>query len=166
MNILAFQRLAQVVSGLERTATGLPAFKYAADEKKDDKKKAPPRRKTKSMLEQAYPDYGKSLVSQRKQNPTTAGLGRAATTGTAGAILAALIARLYSRDPKAIGLAAGGGALLGGVPGFLSGKHEAESNYTKALALRRLGINNPAEMLVFDRSQILTPRVVEKGVRL
>lgn len=159
---------AQMFKGKPKPATTGTTVKPAktAAENEPPEQQVPPKRKKargRTMLEQAYPDYGRSLVSQRKQDPHTAGLVRGATTGTVGAVLAALLARMLTDKPSAVATSAMGGAALGGIPGYLSGKHEAESEYTKALALRRLGINNPAEMMVFDRSQILTPKVVRRG---
>ena len=37
------------------------------------------------------------------------------------------------------------GAAIGGIPGYFSGKAEAQSDYTKLLALRRLGVQSPGE---------------------
>lgn len=99
----------------------------------------------KPKMTSAYPDYRRSLVSQNRRNPTTAGIQRGVGTGITGAVLAALLARVLTDKPKAVGGAALAGLLAGGIPGFLSGREEARSDYTKLLALRRMGIQTPAE---------------------
>ena len=107
--------------------------------------------KVKAMMRAAYPDYGKSLVAQRRRDPTVAGIERGVGTGITGAVLGALIAAVLSKNPKHIALGAVGGGALAGIPGFMSGKAEAQSDYTKLLALRRLGVQSPAE---YDQAMI------------
>lgn len=122
--------------------------------------KAPPRHKP---TMRAYPDYSKSLATQRHAHPIAAGLARASGTGTAGAVLGALIARLISDKPNNVIAGAVGGGVAGAVPGFISGAREAESNYSKMLFLRRkLGINEPGELDVMLQSPTLVPGVTEK----
>lgn len=105
----------------------------------------PPRRSKPQMV--AYPDYTKSLVTQRRQNPAKAGLTRAGQTGLTGAVLGALVARLMSAKPQNIAAGALAGGAVGAVPGFISGKRQAESDYSKLLFLRRrAGINDPGEL--------------------
>lgn len=98
-----------------------------------------------NMMRAAYPDYGKSLVSQRRKDPHVAGVERGIGTGVTGAVLGALIASVLSRKPGAIATGALAGGALGGIPGYISGRAEAKSDYTKLLALRRLGIQSPGE---------------------
>lgn len=105
----------------------------------------PPRRPKPQMV--AYPDYTKSLVTQRRQHPVQAGLTRAGQTGLTAAVLGALVARLMSDKPQHIAAGALAGGAVGAVPGFVSGKREAESDYSKLLFLRRrAGINEPGEL--------------------
>lgn len=105
----------------------------------------PPHRSKPQMV--AYPDYTKSLVTQRRQNPAKAGLTRAGQTGLTGAVLGALVARLMSAKPQNIAAGALAGGAVGAVPGFISGKRQAESDYSKLLFLRRrAGINDPGEL--------------------
>lgn len=116
-----------------------------------NQRKKPNKGKLHAMMRAAYPNYGKSLVSQRRRDPQTAGIERGIGTGITGAVLGALIASVLSKKPGHIAAGAVGGGLLAGVPGYISGKAEAESDYTKLLALRRLGIQSPAE---YDQAMI------------
>ena len=115
----------------------------------------------------AYPDYRKSMVSQKKQEPIRAGLARGASTGALGAILGALLARTMASGDNAgtatlLGALAGG--LGGGIPGYLSGKADAESDYTRLLSLRRMGIKSPGERKVMEDQPELAQRMVEKEI--
>ena len=103
-------------------------------------------KRPKPLLEASYPEYDKSLVSQKKEDPTMSGLTRGLGTGAGGAILAALLVRMLTDNPKAVLGAAGVGALAGAVPGYISGRDEAISNYSKLRALRRHGIETPFEL--------------------
>lgn len=110
-----------------------------------------------------YPDYNKSLVSQRRESPVAAGGQRAVQTGLTGAVLGALIARLVSNKPSAVAAGAGIGGVVGAVPGFVSGKREAESDYSKLLFLRRrMGINEPGELDALLQNPELMQSMVEK----
>lgn len=94
----------------------------------------------------AYPDYSKSIVSQRWRDPEGHGRNMALGSGVLGAALGVAIARALSN--KASALAAGGaaGAAIGAIPGYYAGKQEAESENSRMLYLRRhLGINKPGE---------------------
>lgn len=124
------------------------------------------RKKKRDPLRAAYPDYGKSLVAQTKRNPVVAGVSRGAKTGLTGGILAAVIARLLTDNPKIVGGAGAAGAAVGGTAGYVSGSREAESEHSRNLALRRLGINNPAELFVLNRAPELTKHVTGEGVYL
>jgi hypothetical protein len=94
-----------------------------------------------------YPDYSKS---------NAAGLRRGAVTGVAGAAIGALIGRLLAKKdqgmiPTVTGAAIGG--LAGAIPGYHSGKEDALSDYSRLLFLRRrLGVNDPGELEVFNRN--------------
>ena len=103
-----------------------------------------------------YQDYSKSLVGQFREDPNAAGLRRGAVTGVAGAAIGALIGRLLAKKdqgmiPTVAGAAIGG--LAGAIPGYHSGKEDALSDYSRLLFLRRrLGVNDPGELEVFNRN--------------
>ena len=158
MNIVQFQKLAQVLAGYEKAAKEPNSANTLQNELQAILKSDP--------LRAAFPDYGKSLVSQSKRNPHVAGIARGAASGAGVSVLAALIARLLTDNPAAVGGAAAGGALLGAVPGYISGAREAQSEHTKNLALRRLGINNPAEALIMRKAPHLTSKLTQPGVYL
>ena len=143
-DIVAFEKLAKVLAGMQKES----------------------RKKHIDLLRGAYPDYGRSLVAQDQRNPVLAGVSRGARTGLAGGVLAALIARLMTDNPKLVGSAGLGGAAIGGIPGYISGKREAESEHTKNLALRRLGINNPAERMLMGINPSLIQQLIKKDVYL
>ena len=121
----------------------------------------PPRRKRRAAPE-AFPDYGKSLVTQMEADPTLAGLRRAGYTAPLGAILGGLIGYLLKHDEWGTALGAGAGALAGGIPGYLSGAREAESEKTRLLALRRLGINTPGELSAIQNFPESFERLTQK----
>ena len=129
-------------------------------------RRKPSRSHLKAMMRAAYPDYGKSMVSQRRKDPHVAGLERGVGTGVTGAVLGALIASVLSkrRDAALMGALAGGA--LAGIPGYVSGRAEAKSDYTKLLALRRLGINSPAEYEQAVKFPSLTKRITAPGERI
>jgi len=112
---------------------------------------------------EAYPDYSKSLAHQRREEPRRAGIARAVGTGITGAALGALVARILTTNRKAIaGGAALGGAVGAGV-GYGSGKHEAESDYSKMLFLRRrLGMNEPGEFEALQKHPALISQMIDK----
>jgi len=91
-----------------------------------------------------YVDYSKSLVSQLKPNPIKEGLKSGVGTGLTGAALAGLLAKSMTDNKKAIAASALLGSLLG-IPGYEAGKHDAQSEYSRLLYLRRLGLNRPGE---------------------
>jgi len=122
---------------------------------------APPKRKRRAQPE-PFPDYGKSLVTQMEADPTLAGLRRAGYTAPLGAILGGLIGYLLKQDARSAGIGAGAGALAGGIPGFLSGAREAESEKTRLLALRRLGINTPGELTAIKNFPSSFERLTEE----
>jgi hypothetical protein len=113
-----------------------------------------------------YPDYGRSLVTQMETNPMSAGLLRGAGTGVLGAVLGALIGTLIKQDPR---YAAGGaalGGLAGAIPGYISGRDESESEKTKLLALRRMGLQTPGELEFAERFPNLVERLSSQGYHL
>jgi len=119
---------------------GLASLIKVAQEKPPEKKRKEPE------YSAAYPSYSKSLVSQLHENPTGAGLRRGLTAGTLGAILGALATRIATDRPELIAAGGLGGGLLGAIPGYQSGKQEAQSENSRRLFLRRLGISRPGEL--------------------
>ena len=120
--------------------------------------------KRKTYGEEAYPNYTRSLMHQSAPDPKSLGIRRGVSTGTLGAILAALATRLMTDDPKLVGAGAGVGALAGGIPGYLSGKREANSERSRLRFLKRLGITRPGELESVLRIPNTTGRVTEPGV--
>jgi len=103
-------------------------------------------KKPKIILPGAYPDYGKSIVARRKETPAVAGIRRAISAGTVGAIAGTLIARILSPKTSHVLTGTALGGLAGAIPGYISGRDEALSNYSKLLFLRRLGIRSLGEL--------------------
>lgn len=130
----------------------------------DPRKKKRSRRKR--LIADPFPDYGRSLVTQHQSDPTSAGALRGLGYGTAGAVLAAAIAKMTQQDNQRAGLAALLGGLLGGGAGFYSGKKDQESKNTKLLFLRRLGIDNPGELEAIEQNPNLVYRLTAKGVKI
>ena len=125
----------------------------------------PPKRK-KRTLPEPYPDYGKSLVSQEKGDPEVAGLIRGAGFGTAGAVLGALAARIVSNRKRDAVLGSILGGLAGAIPGYYSGKKEQESDNSKLLFLRRMGVDNPGELEAIENYPGLSRKLTTKGVKI
>jgi len=123
-------------------------------------------KKTRSILVPAYPEYGRSIVTQQTPSPLASGVTRGLQAGTLGAILSALAARMATQDPKLIGTAAGIGGLATAIPGYMAGKRQAESEKSKLLFLRRLGINTPGELEAALRFPSLIRRITEEGVSI
>jgi hypothetical protein len=121
---------------------------------------------TLKAVPEAFPDYGRSVVTQMETNPLTAGLARGAGSGVLGAVLGALIGMMVKNDPKFVGGGAALGGLAGAVPGFISGKRESESDKTKLLAMRRMGLQTPAELEFAERFPNLIQRLSGEGYRL
>ena len=95
----------------------------------------------------AYPNYAKALITQRHKDPLKSGITRGAQTGLTGAVLGSLIARMVSDRPAAVGAGAALGGVAGALPGYASGVHEANSDNSKMLFLRRrMGVNEPGEL--------------------
>jgi hypothetical protein len=132
----------------------------------EEKPKKKRKRRKKRMLPAAFPDYAKSLVTQSRRDPTAAGLIRGAGSGALGAVLGALIARIASKDPKIVGGGAAAGGLLGAVPGYMSGRREALSDYSRLLFLRRLGVRRPGELEALVRYPETTEDIIEEGVQI
>ena len=112
---------------------------------------------------EAYPDYSKSLLHQRKKNPVSAGVTRAVGTGITGAALGALIARVLTTNRGALAAGAAAGGAIGGMAGYRSGKNEAESEYSKLLFLRRrLGLNEPGEYEALAKHPALISQMIDR----
>jgi hypothetical protein len=126
----------------------------------------PRKKKKKPLLANPFPDFGKSIVTQGKGDPTTSGLLRGAGTGALGAVLGALGAKTMDASNKDTALAALLAGLLTGTAGYSSGKREQESDNTRLLALRRLGIETPGEQEFSEEYPLLSTRVTTKGVRI
>jgi len=132
--------------------------------KQDEKKKKTKRRKP--ILPSAFPDYSRSLVTQTRTHPVAGGIGRGLSAGTLGAILGALGTRVATEDPKKIGVGAGLSGLLGALAGYYSGSREAESDYSRLLFLRRLGIDRPGELEALLRYPETTKEITEEGMKI
>lgn len=113
-----------------------------------------------------YPDYGRSLVTQMETNPMSSGLLRGAGTGVLGAVLGALIGTLVKQDPRYTAGGAALGGLAGAIPGFISGRDESESEKTKLLAMRRMGLQTPGELEFAERFPHLVQRLSGEGYHL
>jgi hypothetical protein len=109
---------------------------------------APPKKKTRhrKTYDPAYLDYSKALTTQLRHRPEQAGAQRALGTGALGVVLGALLAKSLSDDPRALLAGAVGGGAIGAIPGYRSGKSEAESENTRINFLRRQGITRPGEL--------------------
>lgn len=110
------------------------------------KRRPPPPRHHKRLTPSAYPDYGKSMVNQLRGDPQIAGILRGLLYGTGGAAIGGGAAALADQPAPVTGLASILAGLATGAAGYQSGKHERESENSKLLFLRRLGIDNPGEL--------------------
>jgi len=146
----------------------LASIVKAAQEKDEEKEEKKPKKRRKSSRygEEAYPSYTRSLMRQAAPSPKGLGIQRGLSTGALGAILAALAARLATKDPKLVGGAAALGGVAGGIPGYISGKREAESERSRLRFLERLGITRPGELESALRFPSTIKRVTEEGVVL
>ena len=133
-----------------------------ADMPEDEKRPKRGKRKRR-RLPAAFPDYGRSLVSQRQADPRVAGLLRALGYGTAGAVLGAGAGKLGGLTNKQVLLASIIAGLLAGVPGYVSGQEEQRSLNTKLLFLRRLGIGSPGELEAAEAYPGLVHRMATRG---
>lgn len=126
--------------------------------------------KTKTPWERAvpnpYPDYDKSIVTQGRGDPTVSGLVRGAGSGLLAAVLTGLAARMATDDKNKVMLASVLGGLAGSVPGFISGSRERESENSKLLSYRRLGIDTPAELELSKQHPGLLPSITREGTRV
>jgi hypothetical protein len=114
----------------------------------------------------SFPDYGRSLVTQNQADPQMAGLLRALGYGTAGGVIGAGAGKLGGLDSKSTMLASIISALIAGVPGYYSGKHDQQSNNSKLLFLRRLGIDNPGELEAMEAYPNMVNRISAKGEKV
>jgi len=129
-------------------------------------KVTPRKKRKKNLLPDPFPDYGKSIVTQGKGDPTTAGLLRGAGTGLMGAILGALGARSMDASKGQTAVTALLSGLLTGTAGYQSGKRQRESDNTRLLALRRLGVETPGEQEFAEDYPLLSDKVTTKGVKI
>lgn len=113
-------------------------------------------RRKRKKYDSAYLDYSKSMTGQMKENPAAAGLKRSIGTGALGAVLGALATRMLTNDPNRVLAGGAAGAAVGAIPGYMSGKREAESDYSRLLYLRRLGILRPGQLEILMRYPELT----------
>jgi hypothetical protein len=115
----------------------------------------------------SFPAYDKSLLVQLSQDPQAAGRNRALGAGAISAIIAALITRVaagkYAKNPYVVGGAALGGGIAGAIPGYISGKREAESERSRLLFLRRLGVSRAGELETLMRYPELSGKVTREG---
>ena len=58
------------------------------------------------------------------------------------------------------------GGVAGAIPGYISGKNEAVSDYSRLLFFRRLGIRRPGELEALLRYPETTEDITEEGVQL
>jgi len=119
--------------------------------------------KRKRAMPASFPDYGRSLVTQHQADPQMAGLLRALGYGSVGAVLGAGAGKLGGLDTKRTMLASIIAGLLGGIPGYYSGKHDQASTNSKLLFLRRLGIDNPGELEAMETYPGMVNRIAAKG---
>ena len=125
----------------------------------EEKQKAP-----KEEFSAAYPSYSRSLVSQLHEDPAAAGRKRMVSMGVLGAILGALGTRAVTDKPGLVAAGGLGGGLLGAIPGYQSGKAEAQSENSRRLFLRRLGISRPGELEALVRNYPEASKIVlEEG---
>lgn len=143
-----FVALGQIMKAAQEAPPALPAFMTKRKHVRPDA---------------AYPDYSKSITGQMKQNPQVEGLKRGLGSGALGAVLGALATRLLTSDPSKVMAGAGVGGVIGAVPGYSSGKREAESDYSRLLYLRRLGIHHPGQMEIAMKYPDLTSLAKTKG---
>jgi hypothetical protein len=121
---------------------------------------------TTRALPESYPDYGRSLVTQMETHPISSGLLRGAGAGLTGAVLGALIGTLMKQDPKYTAAGAALGGVAGAVPGFISGSRGAETEKSRLLALRRMGLQTPGELEFARKFPHLVERLSSEGYHL
>jgi len=125
----------------------------------------PPKYKP-NLFPESSPDYSRSLVTQQKGSPTAAGAVRGVEAGALGAILSALIAKMVGASTPQTLAAAGVGGAAAGTLGAVSGYRDRESKNTRLLALRRLGVQTPAELEFAHKYPSLVGRLTGEGFRL
>jgi len=139
---------------------GLATLVKASQERPEKKHKDP-------EYSAAYPSYSRSLVSQMHEDPASAGRRRGLATGALGAVLGALAARIATNRPELVVAGGLGGGLLGAIPGYQSGKQEAQSENSRRLFLRRLGISRPGELEALIRKYPEAEKLVlQEGVNV
>jgi len=118
------------------------------------------------ILPEAYPDYGKSVVTQGKGDPLAAGILRGLGYGSLGALLGGGAGQLMGQDKETKIVMAILGGLLGGGLGYHSGSKERESENTKLLSLRRLGIQTPGELAAANEYPTLARKITDEDIRI
>lgn len=107
--------------------------------------------------------YDRALISQRKQDPTTAGVRRATYSGAMGAAMGAVLMRAITNSKQRVGVGAALGGAAGAGLGYVSGKNDAESENSRLLFLRRrLGINEPGELEMLLQNPQLTEDMITR----
>ena len=118
------------------------------------------------ILPEAYPDYGKSIVTQGRGDPMAAGILRGLGYGTVGALLGGGAGHLMDQSKETKIIMAILGGLLGGGLGYRSGSKERESENSRLLSLRRLGIQTPGEYEAAQEYPTLARKITDQGVRI
>lgn len=113
-----------------------------------------------------YIDYGKSYAYQGRGNPDTYKALYGVGAGATGAVLAGLIAKAMGADAMTTAAVSGGGGLLGGLVGGYMGDKERQSQNTRLNALRRFGVDNPAEYELLMNAPLAGKAVVQPGVKV
>jgi len=126
------------------------------------------RGRRKKYLPVSYPDYRKTLATQYRADPNIMGLINALKWGALGSVGSAAIALLLSNAETRLRntlLAAAAGLIPSAALGYYTGKHNQESINSKLLALRRFGIDTPAELELLTRynNQLIQQRLAQPG---
>jgi len=118
------------------------------------------------IFPEAYPDYSKSLVSQNKSSPTASAILESLGYGSLGTVLGAMAGRMSNQDNNRTAMLAVLGGLLGGSTGFYSGKKRQESENSRLLFLRRMGVDNPGELEAMSEYPGLARKITDAGTRV
>lgn len=131
------------------------------------RKGPPPLAPITRAVPEASPNYSGSLVRQLQVDPVRAALLRAALLGGLGLSFGAGAGALASGgNAAATGLTAllGAGGL--GAAGYFSGHGDAETENSRLLALRRFGLDTPAEQEFISRYPLPGASLVDDRRRL
>lgn len=119
-----------------------------------------------SRKPKATTDYSRSLVNQFRPDVDAAGRRGAVGGGAAGAALLGLVARMVTDNPAVVG----GSAALGGGIGALAGRNAARADagtqYSRLLAMRRGGMDNPADLYMALHFPALVSQVTTPGQKV